>query len=103
MTTPAREDMPTPACWDEIRGGVAFLVAPAMVPIVSVHDPQQRWLRRGRCFHDHDILRDPERLAGCTGTGRPRSPDVSQAAHVGLAQHQASVGMSDQAVLAIEN
>jgi uncharacterized membrane protein YfcA len=33
MTTPASDDMPTPEWWDEIRVPVAFLVAPAMVPL----------------------------------------------------------------------
>jgi hypothetical protein len=39
MTTPASEDMPMPAWWDDIRVGVAFLVAPAMVPLYLCMTP----------------------------------------------------------------
>jgi hypothetical protein len=33
MTTPASDETPTPTWWDDIRGAVAFFVAPAMVPL----------------------------------------------------------------------
>jgi hypothetical protein len=39
MTTPVSDDTPTPEWWDEIRGGVAFLVAPAMVPLYFCMTP----------------------------------------------------------------
>jgi hypothetical protein len=39
MTTPASDDTPMPAWWDEIRVGVAFLVAPAIVPLYLCMNP----------------------------------------------------------------
>jgi hypothetical protein len=39
MTTPASDETPTPEWWDEIRVPVAFLVAPAMVPLYLCMNP----------------------------------------------------------------
>jgi hypothetical protein len=39
MTTPANDETRTTEWWDEIRVGVAFLVAPAMVPLYLCMNP----------------------------------------------------------------